>query len=155
MSTSTPGAAPSSAIVRLAARLLSALERIPYTLIAIPLRFALATVFWNAAMTHLANWQATMYLFENDYRLPFLAPHPAAYLAVAIEVSTPVLLAIGLLTRVACAALLGMVTVIEVFVYPLAWPTHIQWAAMLFVLLARGPGMLSVDGWIRRRLAPA
>lgn len=148
-------ATPPSAIARLGARSVSALERIPYTLVAIPLRFALATVFWNAAMTHLANWQATMYLFENDYRLPFLAPHPAAYLAVAIETTTPVLLAIGILTRVASALLLGMVVVIEVFVYPQAWPTHVQWAAMLFVLLARGPGLFSVDGWIRRRFVPA
>ena len=45
-----------------------------------------------------------------------------------------------------------MTAVIEVFVYPLAWPTHIQWAAMLLVLLCRGPGALSLDWLIQRRL---
>ena len=59
---------------------------------------------------------------------------------------------LGLLTRPASAVLLGMTAVIEVFVYPLAWPTHIQWAAMLLVLLCRGPGKLSVDWLIGRRL---
>ena len=72
-------------------------------------------------------------------------------MAVSIELSTSVLLVLGLLTRPAALVLLGMTTVIEVFVYPQAWPTHIQWAAMLLVLLARGPGQLSLDALIRRR----
>jgi putative oxidoreductase len=61
------------------------------------------------------------------------------------------LLVLGLLTRPAAFVLLGMTTVIEIFVYPLAWPTHIQWAAMLLVLLCRGPGKLSLDHLLRRR----
>jgi putative oxidoreductase len=128
------------------------LDRIPYAVLALPLRLAVATVFWNSAQSHLANWETTLYMFETDYSLPFLPPVPAAYLAVAIEVTTPILLVLGLLTRAATLVLLGMTTVIEVFVYPEAWPTHIQWAAMLFVLLARGPGRLSLDWLIRRRL---
>jgi len=127
------------------------LDCIPYALLAIPLRLAVATVFWNSAQSHLANWDTTIYMFETDYALPFLPPVPAAYMAVAIEVTTPILLVLGLLTRAAALVLLGMTTVIEVFVYPEAWPTHIQWAAMLFVLLARGPGTLSLDWLIRRR----
>jgi putative oxidoreductase len=71
-------------------------------------------------------------------------------MAVTIEVTTPILLVLGLLTRPASAVLLGMTLVIEVFVYPQAWPTHIQWAAMLLVLLARGPGKLSIDWLVRR-----
>ena len=62
------------------------------------------------------------------------------HIGARIELTTPVLLVLGLLTRPAALVLLGMTTVIEVFVYPLAWPTHIQWAAMLLVLLCRGPG---------------
>jgi putative oxidoreductase len=58
---------------------------------------------------------------------------------------------LGLLTRPVALVLLGMTTVIEVFVYPQAWPTHIQWAAMLLVLLCRGAGGISVDYWLRRR----
>lgn len=128
------------------------LDRVPHCLLALPLRVAVAWVFWSSAMTHLANWETTLELFETEYQLPFLPPGPAAYMAVSIEVTTPVLLILGLLTRPACLVLLGMTAVIEIFVYPLAWPTHIQWAAMLLVLLCRGPGVLSLDWLIRRRL---
>ena len=84
--------------------------------------------------------------------MPLLPPEVAAYLAVSIELTTPVLLVLGLLTRPAAFVLLGMTTVIEIFVYPQAWPTHIQWAAMLLVLLCRGPGKLSLDHLLRNRL---
>ena len=137
--------------VSLSGRAIRWLDSIPYALLAFPLRLAVAIVFWNSAQSHLANWDTTLYLFETDYALPFLPPVPAAYMAVAIEVTTPILLVLGLLTREAALVLLGMTTVIEVFVYPEAWPTHIKWAAMLFVLLARGPGTLSLDWLIRRR----
>jgi len=137
--------------VSLSGRAIRWLDSIPYALLAFPLRLAVAIVFWNSAQSHLANWDTTLYLFETDYALPFLPPVPAACMAVAIEVTTPILLVLGLLTRAAALVLLGMTTVIEVFVYPEAWPTHIQWAAMLFVLLARGPGTLSLDWLIRRR----
>jgi putative oxidoreductase len=127
------------------------LDRVPYSLLALPLRLAVATVFWNSAMSHLANWQTTIELFETDYSLPFLPPDLAAYMAVSIEVSTPILLVVGLLTRATAFILFGMTTVIEVFVYPEAWPTHIQWVAMLLVLLCRGAGTFSMDQAIRRR----
>ncbi len=136
--------------VALAGQAIGWLDRIPYTLLALPLRLAVATVFWNSAQTHLANWQTTLYMFATDYRLPFLPPVPAAYMAVTIEVTTPVLLVFGLLTRASAAVLLGMTAIIEIFIYPQAWPTHIQWAAMLLVLLARGPGKLSLDWLVRR-----
>ena len=151
MSVATPTTSSRSPALALLGRVLNWLDRVPYTLLAIPLRVAVATVFWDSAMTHLANWQTTLELFETEYQLPFIPPGPAAYIAVAIELSTPPLLVLGLMTRPAAAILLGMTTVIEVFVYPLAWPTHIQWAAMLLVLLCRGPGKLAVD-WLIRHL---
>lgn len=126
------------------------LDRIPYWLLAIPLRVAAADVFWRSAWTHVASWQTTLYQFSNDYYVPLLSPTLAAYLAVTIEFTTPPLLAFGLATRLASLVLLGMIAVIEIFVYPQAWPTHIEWAAMLLVLVARGPGSVSVDGVIRR-----
>jgi putative oxidoreductase len=127
------------------------LERVPYTVLALPLRFAVATVFWNSAMTKLADWNAALELFREEYRLPLLAPELAAYVAVSIELTTPVLLVLGLATRPVALILLGMTTVIEVFVYPQAWPTHIQWAAMLLVLLCRGAGNWSLDCLLYRR----
>jgi putative oxidoreductase len=117
-------------------RAIGALQRVPYSVLAIPLRLAVATVFWNSGMTKLANWDATLQLFEDDYKVPLLPPDIAA---------------LGLLTRPVALVLLGMTTVIEVFVYPQAWPTHIQWAAMLLVLLCRGAGAISVDYWLRSR----
>jgi putative oxidoreductase len=121
------------------------LDRFPYTVLAIPLRLAVATVFWNSGMTKLASWDTTIALFADDYKVPLLPPEIAAYFGTTIELTTPVLLVLGLLTRPAAAVLLGMTAFIEVFVYPQAWPTHIQWAAMLLVLLFRGPGTLSID----------
>jgi putative oxidoreductase len=126
------------------------LDRVPYAVLAIPLRFAVATIFWNSAMTKLADWNAALFLFEDEYKVPLLPPEFAANLVFAIEITTPVLLVVGLLTRVAALALLGMTSVIEIFVYPQAWPTHIQWAAMLLVLLCRGAGAISLDYFVQR-----
>jgi putative oxidoreductase len=128
------------------------LEAIPYSLLALPLRLAVATVFWNSGTTKLASWDTTLQLFADEYRLPLLPPEFAAYMAASIELTTPFLLVLGFLTRPAAFVLLGMTTVIEIFVYPQAWPTHIQWAAMLLVLLCRGAGKISLDHVIWRRL---
>ncbi len=131
-------------------RLIALLDSVPYSALAVPLRLAVATVFWTSAMTKLDDWSATLALFTDEYKVPLLPPIVAAYLAVSIELSTPVLLVLGLLTRAAALVLLGMTVFIEIFVYPLAWPTHIQWAAMLLVLLCRGAGAASVDRLVAR-----
>jgi len=142
-----------SPMLALVDRVVRLLDEVPYTLLALPLRVAVATVFWNSAMTKLANWDTAIELFTEEYKVPLLPPEIAANLALSIELTTPVLLVLGLLTRAAALVLLGMTTVIEIFVYPQAWPTHIQWAAMLLVLLCRGAGKLSLDhvGWQRIR----
>src|SRR5574340_596112 len=100
------------------------LDAVPSSILALPLRFAVATVFWNSAMAKLANWQTALALFADEYKVPLLPPELAAWMAVSIELSTPVLLVLGLLTRPAALVLLGMASVIETFGYPLAWPTH-------------------------------
>jgi putative oxidoreductase len=126
-------------------RAIGLLDRVPYALLALPLRIGAAAVFWNSAMAKLANWETTIELFTDEYKVPLLPPELAANLALVIELTTPVLLVLGLATRAAALVLLGMTAVIEIFVYPLAWPTHIQWAAMLLVLLCRGAGQWSLD----------
>jgi putative oxidoreductase len=141
-----------SAPTALVLRILRWLEAVPYWLLALPLRLAAATVFWNSAMAKLANWDTTLYLFAQEYQVPILPPAAAASMALAIEVTCPPLLMLGLLTRPAAAVLLGMTAVIQIFVYPGSWPTHIQWAAMLLVLLCRGAGTLSLDHLLWRRL---
>src|SRR3989441_3741732 len=140
-------------------RVIRWLDGVPYTVLAIPLRLAVATVFWNSAMTKLANWNTAVELFVEEYKVPLLPPELAAYMAVSIELTTPVLLVLGLATRAASLVLLGMTAVIEVLVYPQAGPTHVQWAAMLFVLLCPGAGVfllvplpgLRVGGYARGR----
>ncbi len=134
-------------------RIRAFLESVPYTLLAVPLRVAVGAIFWLSALTKLANWDSALQLFRDEYRVPLLPPELAAHLALGIELGAPVLLVLGLLTRPTAFVLLGMTAVIEVFVYPLAWPTHIQWAAMLLVLLCRGPGKLSIDHLVWTRLA--
>jgi putative oxidoreductase len=114
------------------------LDWVPYRVLALPLRLAIATVFWNSGMAKLANWDSTLFLFSDEYQLPLLPPALAATMAATTELSAPPLL------------LLGMTFVIEVFVYPLAWPTHIQWAAMLPVLICHGGGAVSVDRLLGR-----
>lgn len=145
-------AVPQSSAAGILIRIRNALQSVPYSLLAIPLRLAVANVFWSSGTVKLADWNAALALFRDEYRLPVLPPEIAAYIAVSIELSTPFLLLFGFFTRGAAFVLLGMTTVIEVFVYPLAWPTHIQWAAMLLVLLCRGAGKYSVDELIWRRM---
>ncbi|MGE0853224.1 MAG: DoxX family protein [Hyphomicrobiaceae bacterium] len=152
MTHQTASISPSSAMLGTTRRILQWLDSIPYTLLAIPLRLGVAAVFWNSAMTKLPSWDTTVTLFAEEYRVPLLPPEVAAYMATAIELTMPVLLVLGLLTRPATLVLLAMTAVIQVFVYPEAWPTHLQWAAMLLVLLARGPGTFSLDWLVRRRL---
>ncbi|HUC16098.1 MAG TPA: DoxX family membrane protein [Acetobacteraceae bacterium] len=144
--------AKSIAPIALIMRGIGLLERIPFWLIAIVCRAGLARVFWSSAQSHLSSWQTTLYLFENSYHVPLLPPDFAAYLAVTVEIITPPLLILGLASRLAALLLTGMTLVIEIFIYPQAWPTHIQWAAMLLVLLWRGPGLISLDALIASKL---
>jgi len=140
-------------VLGLVVRTRDLLESVPYTLLALPLRAAVATVFWNSGTTKLASWNTTLSLFADEYKVPLIPPEIAAYMSATVELITPVLLVLGLFTRGAAFVLLGMTTVIEVFVYPQAWPTHIQWAAMLLVVLCRGPGAISLDHPIARWLS--
>jgi len=128
------------------------LERIPYSVIALVARLATAIVFWRSGSVKLDDWAGTLTLFEDEYKVPLIPPHFAAYAATAMELGGAVLMLLGLGTRAVALAYLGMIAVIQIFVYPSAWPTHIQWLAFLLILLARGPGALSLDALIARRM---
>jgi len=125
--------------------IIARLEAVPYSMLAIPLRFGVAWIFWSSAQVKLINWQRTIELFAEEYRVPLLPPEIAAAMALSIEIACPILLVLGLFTRLAVLVLLGMTAVIQIFVYPEAWPTHLQWAAMMLVLLCRGAGAFSID----------
>ena len=123
-------------------------ERIPHDLVALAARVFPAAVFWQSARTKVDGFtikDSTYFLFENVYALPVIPPAWAAVLATLAEHVLPVLLVLGLLSRVSALGLLGMTAVIQVFVFPGAWVTHGLWAAALLTVLARGPGRLSLD----------
>lgn len=130
------------------------LDRIPNDLIALVARFSIAAVFWQSGQTKVDGWMLSdnaLYLFENEYKLPLVDPWLAAHLAAFAEHLFPILLVIGLASRFSALALLGMTLVIQIFVYPGAWPTHGTWAACLLFIAARGPGAFSLDTAIVRR----
>jgi putative oxidoreductase len=126
------------------------LERwIGHDLIALAARVAMAAIFLLSGRTKVTGLltvsDGTYALFREEYRLPWLPPELAAHLATYAEHLFPLLLLLGLATRLSALALLGMTGVIQVFVYPDAWPTHLSWAGLLLYLAARGGGTLSVD----------
>ncbi|MGH6932382.1 MAG: DoxX family protein [Dongiaceae bacterium] len=128
------------------------LERIPISLPVLVLRLGVAVVFFRSFLAKIASWQTTIMLFENEYNVPVLPPALAAYMAAAVELICPILLVLGLGTRLAAAAMLGMTLVIQVFVYPTSWPDHLLWAGPLLYLIVRGPGKWSLDAQLRDRL---
>lgn len=142
----------------LLARLDALLARIPHDLIAALARLGIGTTFLRSGLLKLDGWAdgTTLTLFRDEYHLPLLPPDLAAPLAMGMELSMPVLLFLGLLTRPAALALLGMTAVIEIFVYPNAFDTHGVWAVALLYLIKFGPGALSLDalaGWDRPAVA--
>ena len=130
-------------------------ERIPYSIVALVARLAVANVFWRSAQTKIDGVfevkDSTFYLFSEKYQVPILPPDIAAYIATYQELVGSVLLVVGLATRLTALAFVGMVAVIQIFVYPSGWPDHLLWFALLFLLVARGPGAISLDHLIWRR----
>jgi putative oxidoreductase len=150
-----PAAAQSgSVLVRIIQRVIAAMGCIPYWFIALAARIFPAAVFWQSGATKVAGWHlkpSAIALFQNEYQLPLIDPTIAAYASAFSEHFFPILLVIGLATRFSALALLFMTAVIEIFVYPDAWPTHGVWAACFLVVIARGPGSLSLDHLIARK----
>lgn len=151
-------------------RAVAAMARIPHSLIAFVARFSIAGVFWQSGQTKVENFAidlvggtvqlgwprlgpSTVDLFRDEYRLPLIPPEIAAPLAAIAEHVFPALILIGLATRFSALALLIMTLVIQTLVYPGAWPTHGTWIAIFLYLMARGPGVLSVDHLIARHCA--
>ena len=117
--------------------------------LALVARIAIAAIFLQSGRTKVEGFltvtPSAVELFRTEYRLPVVPPDVAAHLAAWSEHLFPVLLALGLFSRLSALALLGMTAVIQVFVYPDAWPTHLSWAGLMLVVIARGAGLLSLD----------
>ncbi|MGR0137649.1 MULTISPECIES: DoxX family protein [Pseudomonas] len=149
-------------------RAIQLFEQIPYSLIAFLARFSIAAVFWKSGQTKVQGFAidlingtfelgeprlaaSTLPLFRSEYKVPLLSPEVAAHLAAFAEHFFPLLILLGLATRYSALALIGMTLVIQLFVYPDAYPTHGTWLTVLLLLVAKGPGRLSIDHLIARR----
>jgi putative oxidoreductase len=156
--------------VRLTRWAISLCSHIPDSLIALVGRFSIAATFWKSGQTKVEGLaidivdgtfsigvprlsDSALELFRDEYRLPLIAPELAAPMAAVAEHVFPLLILVGLATRFSALALLVMTLVIQIFVYPGAYPTHGLWAAVLLYLIAKGPGAVSIDHWIDSRLA--
>lgn len=139
-------------------------EKIPLWVISLAARLSLFMVFWKSVQTkingftlfdqHFAFWNLTdsaVLLFRFEYGLPLLDPKFAAYLATFGEFFLGLMLLLGLFTRFAALGLLVMTLVIQIFVYPGAWPTHLLWAVGLLLLIRNGADPLSVDQLLKYR----
>lgn len=147
---------------------IAAFEKIPEDVIRLLARLSIAVTFWVSGQTKIEGlvidpigWSlqlglprisdSAIELFRSEYALPLIPPVWAAHLAATAEHVFPLLLLFGLATRFSAFALLLMTLVIEIFVYPSAYPTHGLWAALMLYLMVRGPGALSLDRLIARR----
>ncbi|KFX67725.1 DoxX [Pseudomonas taeanensis MS-3] len=157
-----------AAPVRLIARAVDLCRLIPYSLIAFIGRFSIAAVFWKSGQTKIQGLSidivegtvelglpslsgSAVPLFAEEYKVPLLPPELAASLAAFGEHFFPIMILLGLATRFSALALLGMTLVIQLFVYPGAYPTHGVWAAVLLLLAAKGPGVMAIDHLIAKR----
>jgi len=120
------------------------------------LRLWVAAVFFKSGLTKIASWDSTLYLFEFEYQVPLLPYHLAAWIGTATELAIPVLLVLGLFTRPA-ALYLFIFNIMAVVSYPLLWERgfhdHQLWGLMLLVVVIWGPGLVSLDHWLKRKLA--
>jgi putative oxidoreductase len=117
--------------------------------LALVARVGIGAVFFYSGRTKVEGFlsvtDGAVALFADEYKLPLLRPELGAHLAAYAEHLFPLLLLLGLFTRFSALALLGMTVVIQLFVYPAAWPTHLSWAAILLLLMGRGGGAWSAD----------
>ncbi|TXH88394.1 MAG: DoxX family protein [Rhodoferax sp.] len=162
---STPG--PLARARALLESLYRGIGELPNTALAFVARFSMAAVFWKSGQTKVEGFALDIVsgefqwgwlrlsdnavaLFREEYKLPFLSPEMGAWLAATGEHVLPALLLLGLATRLSALGLLGMTLVIQLLVYPGAYPTHGTWMAVLLYLMVHGPGQLSLDAWLYR-----
>jgi putative oxidoreductase len=137
------------------ATLYARLERFPLSIIQLAMRIAVGAAFFRSGLLKVNSWEFAVQLFRDEYKVPLLDPVLAAQLATVVELGVPLFLFAGLATRLATLPLLGMIAVIQIFVYPNAWSDHLLWGSILVFLLTRGPGAISLDYFMARKMIRA
>jgi putative oxidoreductase len=143
-------------ILALGSALIRITERWLAPLLFLAIRLWMAEIFFRSGLLKIRNPSGAIYLFTEVHPVPFLAPWLAAYLVTAIELVCPVLLVLGLAARLAALPMLAMALVIQ-FVVGAADPAfhlteHYYWMFLLALIVAKGPGRLSLDHLLARRL---
>ena len=127
----------------------------PDAVLAIGARLSLGAIFFMSGRTKVEGFltvtDGAYALFRDEYKVPLVPPELAAHMAAYAEHLLPLLLVLGLFTRLSALGLLGMTLVIQLFVYPDAWPTHLSWATLALFLVGRGAGPVSLDRWLWER----
>jgi putative oxidoreductase len=128
------------------------LARFPLSIIQLAGRVGVGAVFFKAGLLKYNSWDFTVLLFRDEYKVPLLDPAVAARIAMVQELTIPIFLFLGLATRLATLPMLGMIIVIQTFVYPNAYNDHLVWGSILLLVLTRGPGVFSLDYLIERAI---
>lgn len=118
-------------------------------------RLYIAQVFFLSGLTKLRDWETTVALFTDEYKVPLLSPATAAFMGAAGELVLPVLLLLGLAGRFSALGLfvVNAVAVISLReIAPAALQQHIFWGALLAGLAIYGLGPWSLDRWLSPRL---
>ena len=126
------------------------LARFPLSILLLAGRIGVGATFFKAGLLKYNSFEFAVKLFQEEYRVPLLDPAVAARMAMVQELTIPILLFLGLATRIATIPLLGTIAVIQVFVYPNAHNDHLVWGSILALVLTRGPGVFSLDHVIMR-----
>ena len=123
------------------------------------LRLYVSSVFFRSGLVKISDWSATLALFHDEYKVPLLPPDLAACVGAFGELAFPVLITLGLAGRFGAAGLF-VVNAMAVVSYPQLWGfdcpaglhMHFVWGAILLALAVFGPGRLSLDELILRRM---
>lgn len=136
-------------------QLVATLQTLFVPLLLLACRIWVGYVFFNSGLTKIATWDSTLYLFEYEYQVPLLPWQLAAYIGTATELILPVFLVLGLLTRPMAAALF-VFNIMAVVSYPVLWEggffDHQLWGLMILIVVVWGPGVVSTDSLLRRKI---
>ncbi|MDN3679624.1 DoxX family protein [Vibrio tapetis subsp. quintayensis] len=136
-------------------QLIATLQSLFVPILLLACRIWVGYVFFNSGLTKIATWDSTLYLFEYEYQVPLLPWQLAAYVGTATELSLPAFLVLGLLTRPMAAALF-VFNIMAVVSYPVLWDggffDHQLWGLMILIVVVWGPGVISTDALLRRKV---
>jgi putative oxidoreductase len=134
-----------------------------HSLVLLGTRFFVGWQFTKSGWLKITSWDTTLGLFRDEYHVPVLPPEVAAVMGTCGELGFPILLYLGLFTRLGALgtffvntmAVISYRQVLFAEGYEAALDDHILWGYMLLVVMVFGPGKISLDHWLERRAVRA